>query len=102
MTTSRELFDSHRRLVDQCANQIHRHLVRWVNVEDLCAFGMVGLWQAAERFDPEIGVPFRKFAWLRIRGSIMDEVRQLSCIPRHSRERGKRKTSNVSFLVCGR
>lgn len=46
--------------------------------ENLKSAGVLGLVEAAHSFDPSRGVPFRTFAFTRIRGAIYDELRKLS------------------------
>ena len=66
----------------------HLHLVRWiasrvrsgpigngVALEDLVAYGAIGLLEAASRFDATKGVPFAGFAGRRIHGAIVDGIR---------------------------
>jgi len=50
--------------------------------EDLEAFGLRGLWEAAVRFDPERGVPFATYATSRVRGAIVDGLRADGSLPR--------------------
>jgi RNA polymerase sigma factor for flagellar operon FliA len=69
-------------LVDLVARQLSRRLARWVTVDDLRSFGREGLLQAARNFDPSRGVPFRRWANLRIKGAMMDGVRQWTNLPR--------------------
>lgn len=49
--------------------------------------GMVGLVEAARNFDPSMKVAFRTFAYNRIRGAIVDEMRRNSMVPQKSLER---------------
>lgn len=53
-----------------------------VEFEDLISFGIIGLIDAIERFDPSKGLKFETYATLRIRGSIIDELRKISWIPK--------------------
>lgn len=50
--------------------------------DDLVSMGFVGLMDALEKFDPEREVPFENYAYIRIRGSIIDEVRKNAPVPR--------------------
>ncbi|QCX32333.1 FliA/WhiG family RNA polymerase sigma factor [Caloramator sp. E03] len=50
--------------------------------EDLISFGIIGLIDAIERFDPTKGLKFETYATLRIRGAIIDELRKISWIPK--------------------
>jgi RNA polymerase sigma factor for flagellar operon FliA len=70
-------------LVDLNARQIARRLAATnITLDDLRSFGREGLLQAARSFDPARGVPFRRWANLRIRGSVIDGVRQWGHLPR--------------------
>jgi len=52
---------------------------------DLVQFGIIGLLDAIERFDPARGVQFQTYAVSRIKGSIQDELRKLDWVPRSVR-----------------
>lgn len=56
-----------------------------VRAEDLEGYGMVGLLEAIDRFDPDRGIPFEAFARLRIRGAMYDYLRTLDLLPRVAR-----------------
>ena len=71
------------------AFRLRRTIGRAAEVDDLVSYGQSGLLDAARRFDPERGVPFRAFANFRIRGAMLDGVRQLSHLPRRVHERLK-------------
>jgi len=60
-----------------------------VEYEDLISFGIIGLIDAIERFDFSKGVKFETYATLRIRGSVIDNIRRADWIPRSIRRRGK-------------
>jgi RNA polymerase sigma factor FliA len=70
-------------LVDLNARQVGRRLATApVTLDDLRSFGREGLLQAARNFDESRGVPFRRWANLRIRGAMIDGVRQWGALPR--------------------
>lgn len=50
--------------------------------DDLVSMGVIGLMDALDKFDPERGVPFESYAYIRISGSIIDEVRRNATVPR--------------------
>jgi len=77
-------FHSNLDLVATVARQLKKTLGVTVNLEELQSFGQEGLLQAARRFDPERGVPFRPYANLRIRGAIIDGVRATMPLPRRA------------------
>jgi RNA polymerase sigma factor for flagellar operon FliA len=64
--------------VDALARRIHRSLPGFVDLDDLVAFGRIGLVEASRRFDPRRGVSFKTYAYYRIRGAVFDGIRQLS------------------------
>ncbi len=66
---------------------------------DYFQFGIEGLSEAVERFDPEYGTKFETYAIQRIRGKIIDELRKAQIKPRFSPydEPGKQYFSNVSL-----
>ena len=49
--------------------------------DDLISAGMLGLVKAAQSFDPSRDVAFKTYAYIRIRGSIIDELRGRSFVP---------------------
>jgi RNA polymerase sigma factor for flagellar operon FliA len=55
--------------------------------EDLLGFGMLGLIEAADSFDPGRGLKFSTYAFPRIRGAILDELRRMDFLPRGRREK---------------
>jgi RNA polymerase sigma factor for flagellar operon FliA len=70
-------------LVDLNARQVARRLAAApATFDDLRSFGREGLLQAARTFDASRGVPFRRWANMRIRGAMIDGVRQWGQLPR--------------------
>jgi RNA polymerase sigma factor FliA len=71
---------------------IAKQLVRELNLPrdlqaDLESAGREGLLAAATRFDPERGVPFRRYAHHRVRGGMLDALRRERQLPRRTYER---------------
>lgn len=77
-------FESELDLVDIAARQLARQVMRAVTLDDLLGFGREGLLLAARTYDPDRGVPFRRWANLRIKGAMIDGVRQFGHIPRRA------------------
>jgi RNA polymerase sigma factor for flagellar operon FliA len=70
-------------LVDINARQVARQIgAASVTLDDLRSFGREGLLQASRSFDASRGVPFRRWANMRIRGAMIDGVRQWGALPR--------------------
>jgi RNA polymerase sigma factor for flagellar operon FliA len=75
-------FHRERDLVDIIALQIKRQMGVPMSVPELRSFGDEGLLDAARTFDESRGVPFRRFANLRVRGAIIDGLRSWTDLPR--------------------
>lgn len=75
-----------------------------VRTEDLEGYGMIGLLEAIDRFDPNRGIPFEVFARLRIRGAMYDYLRTLDLLPRVARRKVHRvqAQSRALMRVLGR
>jgi len=82
-----ERFQAQLELVDIIARQTLRAMGSVVELDDLRSFGREGLLDAARKFDPERGVPFRAYANFRVRGAIIDGIRSLAQLPRRAHER---------------
>jgi len=80
---------AHRTLVLGIAKQV-RHQYGIVGAdEDLEAAGFRGLVEAHRRFDPERGAQLSTFAYYRVRGAILDELRRMAYLPRRAHARLK-------------
>ena len=60
-----------------------------VEFDDLVSYGIIGLIDAIEKFDPNKNVKFKTYAVTRIRGSIYDELRSIDWVPRSVRQKAK-------------
>ena len=58
----------------------------WIAREDIVAAGMLGLIEAADRYDSSRQEPFLAFAEHRIRGAVLDELRRGDIMPRRVRQ----------------
>ena len=58
--------------------------------EDLISSGVLGLLEAMEKFDPARGIKLNTFAYLRIRGAMIDELRKRNWFPRSARTKAKK------------
>jgi RNA polymerase sigma factor for flagellar operon FliA len=66
--------------------------------DDIYGFGMVGLIQAADSWDPGRGLAFSTYAYSRIRGAILDELRRNDFLPRGRREKVRELEQAVQRL----
>jgi RNA polymerase sigma factor for flagellar operon FliA len=76
-----ELILAHLPLVKHAIGRLVGRLPTSADAENLESAGILGLVEAANRFDPDRGVNFEAFAYLRIRGAVVDEMRRSSCLP---------------------
>jgi RNA polymerase sigma factor for flagellar operon FliA len=63
---------------------------RTLDTEDMIQYGILGLIEAVDRYTPETGVKFETYAIPRIKGAILDELRNLDWVPRSVRANAKR------------
>ena len=75
--------------VKYIARRIHEHLPQHVPFEDLVHAGIVGLIDALNKFDPEKNVKFASYAKFRIRGAILDGLREMDWSPRDLRRKSR-------------
>ena len=69
-----------------------------VHRDDLLQAGMIGLMDAASRYDAGKNIPFEQYARLRIRGAVIDELRQWDWRSRTDREHGQRIRAAIQAL----
>jgi RNA polymerase sigma factor for flagellar operon FliA len=84
-----ELVTGHLALVGHIARETAARLPRHLDTDDLLGAGALALVQAAHAFDPTLGVPFARFASTRIRGAMIDQMRQRDWATRSVRSRGR-------------
>ena len=79
----------HLPLVKAIAVRVHENLPVHVDVDDLVHAGIIGLFDAANKYNPEKQVAFSSYAKHRIKGAILDSLRQLDWASRDLRRRHK-------------
>ncbi|MCC7410891.1 MAG: RNA polymerase sigma factor FliA [Gammaproteobacteria bacterium] len=72
----------HAGLVKRIAYHLMTRLPPSVQVDDLIQAGMIGLIEASQNYDPSQGASFETYAGIRIRGSMLDEIRKGDWAPR--------------------
>ena len=77
-------------LVRVVAGRLSMYLGYNVEYEDLVSYGIFGLIDAIDKFDRGKDVKFETYASLRIRGSILDQIRKMDWIPRTVRQKRKK------------
>ena len=77
-----ELVEQHATLVKRIAYHLIARLPHTVDVDDLIQAGMMGLLEAANNYNASQGASFETYAGIRIRGSMLDEIRRNDWAPR--------------------
>jgi RNA polymerase sigma factor for flagellar operon FliA len=102
--TKKELVLEHLPLVKKVANRIYRRIPEGaVEFEELVNTGVIGLIKAIEKYDQK-KAKFSTYAYIKIRGEILDYLRKLDFLPRSVREKvkngeiGDLKEEIVSFI----
>lgn len=83
------LIAEHVEVARRIALRVARRVPDWLSEEDLVAAAMVGLAEAADRYDETREEPFVAFAEKRIRGAVLDELRRGDILPRRLRTRAR-------------
>jgi RNA polymerase sigma factor for flagellar operon FliA len=74
-------------LVRAVANRMAQRMPASIDIDDLISAGMIGLIDAFDRFDQTRNIAFRKYAVVRVKGAMLDEVRQNDPLSRTFRKR---------------
>ncbi|MFI7585855.1 sigma-70 family RNA polymerase sigma factor [Spongisporangium articulatum] len=95
------LITEHLPLVGHVARETAARLPRHLGTDDLIGAGSLALVQAAHAFDPALGVPFARFANTRVRGAMIDQMRQRDWASRTVRSRAKAIEAAAETLTSG-
>lgn len=90
MTNRDQLILDHLPQVELLARKLHRRCPQ-VELDDLISAGTIGLISAVDRFDPVRNCKLKTLAEHRIRGAMLDYLRQLDPLPRAVRQFQKRR-----------
>ena len=95
------LIQTHADAARRIALKMARRCPTWVAREDLVSAGMVGLIEAADRYDDSREEPFISFAEHRIRGAVLDELRRGDIMPRRVRQLARKISAAIKELEKG-
>jgi RNA polymerase sigma factor for flagellar operon FliA len=93
-----QLVLAHVDLVKIMAHRLRRRLPSQVELSELVSVGVLGLIDAASRYQPALGVPFDAFARRRIHGAMLDALRGLDWVPRSVRRLQRRAEDTIARL----
>jgi len=71
-----QIIEKYIPLVKYLASRVSIGKTKYIEYEDLVSYGIIGLMDAISKFDPTKGMKFSSYASIRIRGSMIDEIRK--------------------------
>jgi RNA polymerase sigma factor FliA len=93
-----QLIAEHTEIAKRIALKMARRCPSWVNRDDLVSAGLLGLTEAARRYDATRAEPFLPFAEQRIRGAVLDELRRGDMLPRRVRQSARKVQAAIRQL----
>jgi RNA polymerase sigma factor for flagellar operon FliA len=85
-------------LVKYIASRVIIGKSKYIEFEDLISYGMIGLMDALSKFDESKGMKFSTYASIRVRGSMIDEIRKNSPISKGAMDKLNRYNSAIETL----
>jgi RNA polymerase sigma factor FliA len=98
LETRDRLVMEHVGLVKSLASRLAHRVPAQVEVSELISVGVLGLIEAAGRYQPTLGVPFDAFARRRINGAMLDALRDLDWAPRSVRRLRREVDGTIANL----
>jgi RNA polymerase sigma factor for flagellar operon FliA len=95
----RALAEQYIPYVRSIAGKIKKTVAKEIDFEDLVEYGMIGLLEAADRYDPKYGANFMTFAYYRIRGAIYDGLRGMGWMSRSEYAKARFEERANEFLA---
>ena len=93
-----ELIMEYVPLVKLVSGRLSMYLGYTVEYDDLVSYGIFGLIDAIDKFDYGKGIKFETYASLRIRGSILDQIRKMDWIPRSVRQKQRQMETVIAKI----
>jgi RNA polymerase sigma factor for flagellar operon FliA len=94
-----ELVERYKPLVNSIVGRVLRSLPVQVEFQEAVSYGIVGLLEAADRFDPRRKVSFVTFSYYRIRGAVFDGLREMGILTRTPNDNWVRREVALNDLV---
>ncbi|WP_027624814.1 FliA/WhiG family RNA polymerase sigma factor [Clostridium lundense] len=85
-------------LVKYIASRVIIGKTKYIEYEDLVSYGMIGLMDALNKFDEKKGMKFSTYASIRIKGSMIDELRKISPISKGAMDKLNRYNDAIERL----
>lgn len=96
-----DLVSAHLSYARALAHKIAAQLPPSVDRDELVGFAQLGLTQAAQAYDPDLGVAFTTFSYYRIRGAVFDGLRKMTWLPPAARKSVARQDAQDSLCEDG-
>jgi RNA polymerase sigma factor for flagellar operon FliA len=93
-----QIIVEYAQLVKYVAGRLSMYLGNNVEYDDLCGYGVFGLIDAIEKFDFTKERQFKTYAEFRIRGAMLDYLRQIDVVPRSVRDRVKNINKHAKLI----
>ena len=93
-----EVVDRYAPLVKRIAHHLLLRMPASVQIDDLIQSGMIGLLEAAKKYDVSKGASFETYAGIRIRGSMLDEVRKGDWAPRSVHRKSRKVAEAIKAI----
>ena len=93
-----ELIEHYSPFVKYVAGRVMSGLPRHFDEDDLTSYGIIGLIDAIERFEPDRNLRFETYAIPRIKGAIIDELRSIDWVPRSVRSKARAVEQAITHL----
>ncbi|QQY80711.1 RNA polymerase sigma-28 (SigD/FliA/WhiG) subunit [Keratinibaculum paraultunense] len=93
-----KLIEEYIYLVKIIAGRMYNYYGSKVEYDDLIGFGVIGLIDSIERYDISKNIKFETYAQIRIKGTIIDNIRKLDWVPRSLRKKSKEIQSSMFKL----
>lgn len=94
----KELANQYMPYVRSIAGNVWKTLSKDIEFDDLVSYGMLGLFEAADRFDAKFGANFMTFAYYRIRGAIYDGLRGMGWVSRSEYQKTRFEQKANAYL----
>ncbi|MBW4841536.1 MAG: FliA/WhiG family RNA polymerase sigma factor [Paenibacillaceae bacterium] len=98
LESKKQLIEKYLSIVDYVSGRLAVGLPKNVSKDDLASNGVMGLIDAVEKFDYKRGLQFETYASWRVRGAILDGLRQGDWVPRSVREKAKKIEEGYQHL----
>ncbi len=94
----KEIILKYINLVKIISGRLYNYYGSNIEYDDLVSYGIIGLIDAIEKYDHNKNIKFETYASVRVRGAIIDEIRNLDWIPRSIRQKSKLMKETYSKL----